>query len=170
MSPDQVVLTVNASIAIQRDSSKANPSGFELLFDSAMQPLPPGARTSVVSGRQLLYRIGSIYVDIEVDQRANSDRASLVGQMLDSARPGHPVTGIPVALFERRRSIARTLSNDNGEFHFEFDLKRDLQLCVSIERKRTVHLPITCTEFKSSSPSQEKRRKAGAGVGVTLMP
>lgn len=169
MSPDHVVLTVKASIAIQKAS--ANQAGeFELLFDSFVQPLPPGARTSVVSGRQLLYRIGSVYVDMEVDKKANSDRVSLVGQMLDSSRPGHPLAGIPVALFERRRNIARTSSNDNGEFHLEFDMRSELRLCVSIDSRRPVHLPITCTESKLSSPSHEKKRRMSAGVGVTWRP
>lgn len=168
MPPDQVVLTVQASIAIQKTSTNYVGEAFELLFDSSVQPLPPGARVSVVSGRQLLYRIGSVYVDMEVDKRAGSDRASLVGQMLDSSRPGYPLAGIPVALFGRRRSIARTSSNHNGEFHLEFDMKGDLKLCVSIDSGCPVHLPITYMEPKSSSPLQ-KKRKAGAGVGVARM-
>ena len=169
MSPDQVVLTVKASFAIKKSPTNAG-HAFELLFDSFVQPMPPGARTSVVSGRQLLYRIGSVYVDMEVDKRANSDRASLVGQMLDSARPGHPLAGIPVALFERKRSIARTSSNDNGEFHLEFDMKSDLKLCVSLDSDCPVHLPITCMESKLSSPTQEKKRRVGAGVGANWTP
>jgi hypothetical protein len=167
MSPDQIVLSVKASFAIQKATKNGVTQPSELLFDSMAQPLPPGARASVVSGRQLLYRIGSVYVDMEIDRKANSARAALVGQMLDSARPGHPLAGIPVALHERGRSIANTLSNDNGEFRLEFDVKNDLKLLLSMDRRHPVHLPITNSSLESSTSSPGKRRKATAGAGTS---
>src|SRR5690348_6721219 len=134
MPADQIVLSVKASIAIQKGTRNGTTS--ELLFDSMAQPLPPGARASVVSGRQLLYRIGSVYVDLEIDRNDNSQRVAMVGQMLDSARPGRPLAGIPVALYEKRRNVARTVSNDNGEFRLEFELKKDLTLALSMDGKQ----------------------------------
>jgi len=139
--PPEIVLTVNASFAIEKDVKKN--SIFELLFDSSAQPLPPGARSSGVSSRQLLYRIGSIYVDMEIGKDADAERASVVGQMLDSSRPGHPVAGIPVALLDRGRNVARTLSNDNGEFRLVLETKKDPRLSVMVGRKNPVRLPIT---------------------------
>jgi len=53
MPADQIVLSVKASFVIEKGNKEGNAS--ELLFDSAAQPLPPGARASVISGRQLLY-------------------------------------------------------------------------------------------------------------------
>jgi len=149
MPPDQIVLTVNASFAIQKDV-KNNSKPFELLFDSSAQPLPPGARTSGVSSRQLLYRIGPIYVDMEVGKDADSEQASVVGQMLDSSRPGHPVAGISVTLLDRGRSVARTSSNDNGEFRLVFEAKKDPRLSVAVGRKNPVRLPITDANLQPS--------------------
>jgi hypothetical protein len=166
MPPNQIVLTVKASFAIQKAAPR---SVFELLFDSLAQPLPAGARNAATFGRQLLYRIGAVYIDMEVDRRSNSDHASLVGQMLDSSRPGHPMAGIPVVLLDRGRRVAHTSSNDNGEFHLEFDMKNDLKLSVSVDRQR-VHLPITTASPKISNRSHGKKRKASAGVGGTLVP
>jgi len=167
MPVDQIFLSVKASFVIEKGKQEASGYPSELLFDSAAQPLPPGARASVVSGRQLLYRIGTVYVDMEMDKRANSERAALVGQMLDSARPGHPLAGVPVSLHEKGRSIARTLSNDNGEFRLEFNLKKDLTLLVSMDRRHPVRLPLTNLDVESIASSPGKRRKATAGAGVS---
>ena len=167
MPADQIVLSVKASIAIQTNTKNDAAHASELLFDSSAQPLPPGARTSVVSGRQLLYRIGSVYIDMEIDRKADSQRAALVGQMLDSARPGHPLAGVPVALHDRGRNVARTLSNDNGEFRLEFDIRTDLKLQVSVDRRHPVYLPITKMDVDSHPSSPGKKRKASAGVGVS---
>ena len=164
MPADRIVLSVKASIAIRRQAETNPAECFELLFDSKAQALPPGARASAVRGRQLLYRIGSVYVDIQLDKNGDSDRALLVGQMLDSARPGHPMAGIPVALHERGRSIAHTVSNDNGEFHLEFIAKNDLRLCLAMDRRHPVHLPITNLEAPSGADSSSKSQDTSAGA------
>ena len=172
MPADHVVLRVKASIAIQKGVEKKRATRVsELLFDSMAQPLPPGARSSVVVGRQLLYRIGSVYVDMEIDRRANSDRAALVGQMLDSARPGHPLAGVPVAVCDNGRSVARTLSNENGEFRLEFDITNHLKLLLSMDRRHPVHLPLTNTDFEAaSSPGKKRKASAGAASSSTAHP
>lgn len=143
--PDGIVRAVKAYFEAEQRS--AEPSGmFELLFDSLAQSAVAGARSSVASARQLLYRVGSVYVDMRVDSETNSDRAALVGQMLDSAHPGHPVAGVPVILMDGRKSLVSTVSNNNGEFHLEFLLKNNLRLSVMVGDKCPVYLPITGVE------------------------
>lgn len=164
MPPDQIVLTVNASFAIHKDT-KNNGTTCELLFDSSAQPLPPGARTAGVSNRQLLYRIGSVYIDMEVGVDADAERASVVGQMLDSSRPGHPVAGIPVTLLDRGRNVVRTLSNDNGEFRLLFDNRNDSRLTVEVGLKNPLRLPITNAQLQSDTESSGKKRRFNASVG-----
>lgn len=166
MPADQIVLTVKASLAIQRDTTKGISHTSELLFDSLAQPLPPGARASVASTRQLLYRIGSVYVDMEIERNPKSERAALIGQMLDSARPGHPVAGVAVALHERGRNVSRTLSNENGEFRFHFEVKNDLKVQVSVDRRHPVYLPITNIDAESHTASLGKKRKASVALGA----
>lgn len=165
MPPAQIVLTVNASLAIEKDSNTG--SSLEVLFDSAAQPLPAGARSSLVGDRQVLYRLGSVYVDMEFDWQADSRRWLVVGQMLDSARPGRPLSGIPVSLLERGRNIARTTSNDNGEFRLEFDTSPELKLELFIDRRHPVHLPLVLAQ--SQETHSTKKRKASAGVGEYSM-
>ncbi|HWC18894.1 MAG TPA: zf-HC2 domain-containing protein [Terriglobales bacterium] len=144
--PDGIVRTAKAYFQTQRQKAPQGKSAFELLFDSFAQPMVQGARASVASARQLLYRVGTVYVDMRVDSEQNSERAALVGQMLDSARPGNPVSGVPVILMDGRKSVASTISNNNGEFHLEFALKNNLRLSVTVGDSVPVYLPITGIE------------------------
>jgi hypothetical protein len=141
---DGVVRTVKAYF--ETEQLRTSKSASKLLFDSLTHPLAVGARASVASARQLLYRVGTLYVDMRVDSEFNSERAALVGQMLDSAHPGHPVGGVPVILLDGRKSVASTISNSNGEFHLEFLIKSNLRLSVTVGDTAPVYLPITGVE------------------------
>lgn len=127
----------------------------ELLFDSEDQSAGSGLRNSVIATRQLLFRIGSVFVDIEVGRETDSNRASLIGQMLDSSSPGHPPAGIRIALLDRNRPVASASSNDHGEFRLQFAVKDNLKLSVELDRKNPVYLPIT-------NPLGTKSRTSGS--------
>ena len=150
--PAGIVRIAKAYFVTQQADAKQPKGVFELLFDSLAQPAVAGARASVASARQLLYRIGTVYVDMRVDSEVNSERAALVGQMLDSARPGHPVSGVPVILMDGRKNVASAMSNDNGEFQIDFVIKSNLRLSVTVGDGAPVYLPITGIE--------ERRRQA----------
>ena len=153
---------------------------YELLYDSLVQSAAEGSRnslvapvqsaaegtrTSVVSARQLLFRIGAIFVDVEVGCEAESGRASLIGQMLDSSNPSHPPAGVRIVLLNRGRNIASTSSNDNGEFQLRFAMKRNLKLSVAVDRDRPVCLPITSSPAKTNPIPSELKRAASRGFG-----
>jgi Putative zinc-finger len=155
--PAGIVRIVKAYFETQQHEATERKGVFELLFDSLAQPVVAGARASVASARQLLYRVGTVYVDMRVDSEVNSERAALVGQMLDSARPGHPVSGVPVILLDGRKNVASAVSNNNGEFQIEFMIKNNLRLSVTVGDGSPVYLPITGVE--------ERKRPAGASRG-----
>src|SRR6185312_2771581 len=150
--PAGIVQIAKASFATEQNRIPQSKTAFELLFDSLAQPVAAGARASVASARQLLYRVGTVYVDMRVDSETNSERAALVGQMLDSAHPGHPVSGVPVILMDGRKNVASTVSNNNGEFHMDFVLKSNLRLSVTVGDASPVYLPITGVEDRKRPP------------------
>jgi hypothetical protein len=144
--PSGIVRAAKAYFGTQQHKMHESKSVVELLFDTLAQPLTAGARASVASARQLLYRVGTVYVDLRVDSELNSEQAALVGQMLDSAHPGHPVAGVPVILMDGRKNVASTISNNNGEFHLEFLIRSNLRLSVAVGDTPPVYLPITGVE------------------------
>jgi anti-sigma factor RsiW len=155
--PAGIVRLVKAYFDAQQRKTVQPKGVFELLFDSLAQPAVVGARASVASARQLLYRVGTVFVDMRVDSEVNSERAALVGQMLDSARPGHPVSGVPVILMDGRKNVASAISNNNGEFQIEFLIKNNLRLSVAVGDGTPVYLPITGVE--------DRKRPAGTSRG-----
>lgn len=150
-------------------SSRKKKLKYELLFDTLIQSAPEGTRTSVVSARQLLFRIGAIFVDVEVGREVNSDRASLIGQMLDSSNPGHPPAGVSIVLVDRGRKVASTSSNDNGEFQFQFAMKNNLKLSVAVDRGSPVYLPITSPASKTNNVSPDSKRTASRSFANVLV-
>jgi hypothetical protein len=152
-----------------KPNSGSKKDRYELLFDSFIHSALEATRTSVVSARQLLFRIGAIFVDVEVGREANSDRASLIGQMLDSSNPGHPPVGVSIVLVDRGRKVACTSSNDNGEFQFQFAIKNNLKLSVAVDRDRPVYLPITSPRCKTNTVSAGSKRTASRSCGNVLV-
>jgi hypothetical protein len=155
--PDGVVRTVKAHFRTQY-FAVSRPRAFELLFDSLAQPAGAGARTSGLSARQLLYRVGSVFVDMEIDNKISSRRASLIGQILDRSKPDRPLAEVPVTLVSRDRNIARTSSNQNGEFQFDFAMKSDLQLSVALGDE-PVLLPISSSPAAVKSARNDTKRR-----------
>jgi hypothetical protein len=45
-----------------------------------------------------------------------------------------------------RKSVASTISSNNGEFHLEFSIKSNLRLSVTVGESSPVYLPITGVE------------------------
>src|SRR5579871_5793969 len=65
--PPGIVRAAKAYFGTQQDRVNQPAGLIELLFDSLAQPAAAGARASVASARQLLYRVGTVYVDMRVD-------------------------------------------------------------------------------------------------------
>lgn len=160
---------VEALLGIQPASPRHRKSGYELLRDTSVQPIAEGIRSSAVSARQLLFRIGTVFVDVEIEHKTNSNRASLIGQLLDSSNPGSTLSKVPVVLLGRNRNIASTITNENGEFQFQLARKSNLKLSVSIHGDKPVHLPITYPPAKWEVVRSGSKRTGNPGAGKTSM-
>jgi hypothetical protein len=157
--PEGAVRSVKACFGTRKAATGRSRSGFEMLFDSLAQPATAGIRASMVPTRQLLYRVGSAYVDVKIDREIRSGRALLLGQMLEGTEAGRPISGVPIILLKRGRSIARTSSNRNGEFQLDFEMKNDLELALAINRAKPVYLQITGAPIKRSTVRRGRKRK-----------
>ena len=160
---------VEALLGIPPASPRHRKSGYELVRDTSVQPVAEGTRSSAVSARQLLFRIGTVFVDLEIEHRANSNRASLTGQMLDSSNPRCPLSKVPVALLGRNRNIASTITNENGEFQFQLARRSNLKLSVAIHGDKPVHLPITYPPAKWEVVRSGSNRTGNPGAGKTSL-
>jgi hypothetical protein len=99
-----------------------------LVFDSFLQPLPDGIRTSQLPTRRLVYEAGGLMADLWIEPKTDSRRTALVGQLVDSAKPDRRLDRIPIVLSGQKGPIAFATTNEFGEFHFDFDFESMLTL------------------------------------------
>jgi hypothetical protein len=128
--PEGAVRTVKALYSIHKpERTKPSRSALaDLLFDSLHAPLQAGVRSAATHApRQLLFGSGDYRVDLRIEPQDDADTVSLLGQILhtDSSRNLGPVD---VALMQGRRVLAKSQTNQLGEFHLECDLAARLEL------------------------------------------
>ncbi len=104
-------------------------SGFvKVLFDSFLEPLQAGARSSYVGSRQMLYRADPYQIDIQIEAKPEGDRLIVTGQLLDVSTPGIVGRDVKITLSNHRGNVVHTISNQFGEFSGEVENTGDLEL------------------------------------------
>jgi len=141
--PAWAVRAVNASFAMRKVAPF--PTGMELaslLFDSAMEPIAAGIRGSSAVVRQLLYKSGTVCIDMRMQPKPGSDAMVLMGQIHDSTKPDHGVGGVPVSLLSEGDTVSLGKTNEVGEFDFGITALDHLQLVFGIGGSRTIIVPV----------------------------
>jgi hypothetical protein len=113
-----------------------------LQFDSLRQPNAMGVRSGHNSARQLLYKSGSVCIDMRMQPTPGSESIVLIGQLLDTLSPGHGIGGIPVSLLSNGDTILRQQTNQDGEFNFGMESSPDMQLVFGMSDSRTIVLAV----------------------------
>ena len=113
-----------------------------LVFDSMQQRPGRAVRGGLSSARQLLYKSGSLCIDMHMRPKPGSISVALTGQILDSRRPAHAMRDIPVSLCCGEDPILRKTTNAFGEFDFGVDTAQGLQLVFGINERRKVVVPV----------------------------
>ncbi|MBZ5554600.1 MAG: hypothetical protein LAO21_17930 [Acidobacteriia bacterium] len=113
-----------------------------LVFDSFRSPLPAGVRSRQGMTRQALYRdhAANFSLDLRLDHEPGSSQVVLVGQIANFKEPSKRHSHVPVFLLAGRDIVARTVSNQLGEFQLECQAKKRLRLCVPVNDMETTRL------------------------------
>jgi hypothetical protein len=133
----------------------ATPEIASLVFDSVQSPAPDGIRSASPSARQLLYRSGSVCIDMRLQPKPGTDSVVLVGQLLDSASPTHGMSDVAVTLVSEGDTVACKKTNNFGEFDFGFETLHHSQLVFGIGRSKTIVVPVPDTGFEVASGTVE---------------
>ena len=99
-----------------------------LVFDSFLQPSLAGTRSSHPTVRRLLYESDSLVADLSLEGQRDSQRITLVGQVLDAAKPEPHLSSIPVVLQSLAGLMGIAKTNEWGEFRFEFNFEPGVSL------------------------------------------
>ena len=150
--PDGVVRIAKSQLAPRA----FNPSsGVRLLFDSNLQPVTAGIRSSVgirgsIEASQFLFETDDYFIDLRLEPRRESDRVCLVGQVLKRSGKKRATQEVAVRLQDGQLLIAQTVTNQHGEFQFEFDFTNQLVLVISQDEENEIVLPLYGVGGKSA--------------------
>ena len=145
-APESAVRSVKGAFALHRPRKHSRLQRFAtLLFDSLLAPAPEGVRAAAMtmggSVRQMLFRSGSVVVDLRVT-RVGADNVILVGQVLNLSRESVGSPAVRVLLERGRSALAAAVANEFGEFVLEYVEKDDLRLRLDVLGQEPLFIPL----------------------------
>jgi hypothetical protein len=92
-----------------------------------------GVRTAPGAGAtHLLFQEGSLLLDMQVRPKPASESVSMLGQVVDSAQQHARLQNRAVSVVRASKALARTTTNEFGEFELEFEAGEDRLLIIEL--------------------------------------
>ncbi len=113
----------NSTVKQKRPDSLA-----ELLFDSVLQPVLEGVRSSSIGTRQMLYRADPFQIDLLIESQADGRSVVVTGQLLDLRHPEIVGHNLQVTVSNLRGRVVQATTNQFGEFCQEIENSGNLEL------------------------------------------
>lgn len=144
----------------------------QLIVDTFRQPLPAGIRHIRSSIRHLLYETSSHAVDVSFERVPDSNSIRLAGQIISNVEPQRSLNGVRVALLGAKGLLGVAVTNQSGEFLFEFE--KEPKIVIEIEdtpnHRVAIHSPNLGSwagradrrSAKRASPKSRRRQLAHA--------
>jgi hypothetical protein len=104
-----------------------------LVFSSSGEPLRDGVRGAAAATSHLLFEEGNRLLDLHMKPDSGRSLVSVAGQILDRAHPDHVYENSIVTILRQNDELARTATNEFGEFQLEFSPGDNLMLTVNLE-------------------------------------
>jgi hypothetical protein len=104
-----------------------------LVFSSSAEPLREGVRSAEASTSHLLFEEGNYVIDLHMKPETERNLVSVAGQILDRAQSDRVHQNSIVTILRPDEELARTVTNEFGEFHLEFGPGDNLMLTVRLE-------------------------------------
>jgi hypothetical protein len=139
--PTGTVRTAKAIFGIHASARRKAPI-LNLLFDSALAPSMAGVRSTATVARQLLYAAGAYRIDLRMEPQADTDRVSVLGQILNSADPTRMIEPMAITLIQNRKVVSSSKTGTFGEFQLECKLSHRLQLKLRLPDGVGVEIPL----------------------------
>jgi hypothetical protein len=130
-----------------------------LTLDTFLQPLLVGVRLSQTNSRHLLYETSSLSIDVSFELLPESNCASLGGQILTNVEPTRALAGTPVRLHGPERPLGFTMTNQFGEFLFQFELEQNVVLEIEDRPDHcvTIYSPNPIWTLEGQSENAQRR-------------
>jgi hypothetical protein len=113
-----------------------------LVFDSWRVGLVPGVRSTAAGSHQLLYRSGSVCIDLRIEPVPNREEVFVIGQLMDADRPSEALGAVHIAVMSGKQVMNETDTNESGEFQMAVARTQGLDLCIRQGMGEQVRLPL----------------------------
>ena len=100
----------------------------EMLFDSLLQPLLEGIRSSSNGSRHIVYRVDPFQIDLLIESQTGGRSVVVTGQLLDLRHPEIAGHDLRVTLSNLHGRVVQTATNQFGEFFQEIENSGNLEL------------------------------------------
>jgi hypothetical protein len=108
----------------------------------AFVPTTEGIRSGQPARRHFVFHRGNVLLEIDIDLNVDSDQISMAGQVMDPVAPRGRFRSRQVTLLGEEAEVARTLTNEFGEFQLEFGTTTDLVLVIALEAESITVTPL----------------------------
>jgi anti-sigma factor RsiW len=107
------------------------------------QPAMEGVRAAGAPGTHFLFRHNDLMLDMRIESKPASNAVSVRGQVVDASQLNVRLDNRAVSVLRQADALARTTTNEYGEFSLEFKPEEDLVLIIELENKSYLvsHLP-----------------------------
>jgi hypothetical protein len=143
--PQDVVNMAKALVqATKREKALRIREIAELVFDSFLTPQLAGVRSAAgVGTRQLLYRAGEVMIDVRFEANDESEKFAVTGQVFRDQGSKVGITRVPISLISGKNELARTSTNQFGEFYLEHEsADKNLQVSLEVNSEKDVFIPL----------------------------
>jgi hypothetical protein len=107
---------------------KGSDSRVKVLFDSFLQPMFEGVRSTGAGTRQMLYRADPYQIDVQLEMNPSANRIVVTGQLLNLNNPKIVAAGTRILVSNMHGDVVHAVANQFGEFSGEVKNSGDLQL------------------------------------------
>ena len=138
-----------------------------LVLDTFLQPLPAGIRSLQPDTRQLVYEAPALTTDIAFERFPDANRTTLTGQIMRTQLPQIPRNGVPVVLKGQKGPIGLMITNEAGEFSFEFQNERSVSLEIEVSPNDWVLLMSPPLDWVGKAKDQPANARGATGLSIT---
>lgn len=124
----------------------------KLIFDSFRDPSRAGVRSSSDGRvRYLLFRAGSVVIDLRFEFSPESARYSLTGQAQNTDAGAPQLSEIAVSLRANGEELQSARTNNFGEFSLESEIGRNVQIQLQLAPQTDVFVPLEAEFWRISA-------------------
>ncbi len=117
-----------------------------LTFDSLSQPSPVFVRGPKSDSRHLIYEVDPYTIDVTLKSSSTEDSLLILGQVLNATTPDQSTNDVQVVLLSGEELVAKTNSNENGEFELRCEPQQDLRLFINVSGEKAIGLSLKGTD------------------------